>query len=140
MAGFIRSPLDRPQFSLTPEEGSPPIIPHLTQMAPGIMRAIKRQEMGYDEDESAHEPSSPEEMFSAFASLFAKAGEFPGLQDSILAMLTQMKLAYDREAMTPAPQMPQSVQPMMSMQQPMQPMQSMPMGSPQQALPQFPLR
>jgi len=139
MAGFINSPLDRGQFSLAPDEGSPPIIPGLTQMAPGIMRAIQRHEMGYDEESSMPEsPSSPEEMFSAFASLFAQAGEYPGLQDSILAMLTQMKLAYDREAMMPPlPQMPQPI-PSFTQQIPQQPPPFA--APPQNALPSFPLR
>lgn len=148
MPGLIRSPLDVSQYSLRPDESSSlPLIPNLTQMAPGLMRAIKRQEMGYGEedDASVHEPESPEEMFSVFASLFSKAGEFPGLQDSILAMLTQMKLAFDREAMMHPPIQP--MPPVMSPQQMMaapQQQQSqfplMPSSPPQDAPPQFPLR
>lgn len=114
MSGLFRSPLDRPQFSLSSsDDGSPPIIPSLTQLAPGVMRAIQRKEMGMDDEEqSGREPESPEELFAAFASLFAKAGEFPGLQGSILAMLTEMKLAYDREAMVVPPIRPQMPQPL----------------------------
>lgn len=130
MAGYIASPLDRPQFSLASDEQSPPIIPHLTQMAPGLMRAIKRQEMGYGDEDArdSYEPSSPDEIISAFASLFAKAGDFPGLQESVILMLRQMQLAYAREAMaTPPPiQMPPTMP-----QLPMPPMAA----PPQQALP-----
>lgn len=119
MAGPFNSPLDRPQFSLAPDEGSPPIIPNLTQMAPGLMRAVKRKEMGYDEDaaQDSYEPSSPDEILSAFASLFAQAGEFPGLQESVILMLRQMQLAYAREAMATPPQimMPPTIPPQFPM-------------------------
>jgi hypothetical protein len=78
---------------------APPIIPGRTQIAPGAMRALLRNqpdddEMGMEDQQEA--PQSEQGLLADFGNLFWKAGEYPGLQDVMLSFVKALKKASDQ--------------------------------------------
>lgn len=100
MAGYINSPLDRPQ--VPPPDASLPIIPQLTQLAPGMMRAVMRSQGMQNDEESDDnlETATPPDLVNLAGKVFVKAQETPGLIDAIISMGRTIKIA-----MTQLPQL-----------------------------------
>ena len=102
MPGVLRTPND---MSAPPPIGatmSPPLIPGLTQLPPGVMRALLRggqEDAGEQRSEGAEEPQEPQteqSILAEFGNLFWKAGEYPGLQDVMLSFVKALKKASDQ--------------------------------------------
>mgnify|MGYP001584868790 CR=1 FL=1 len=102
MPGVLRTPTD---MSAPPPVGatmSPPIIPGLTQLPPGVMRALLRGgqeeagEQGSEGAEEQQEPQTEQSILAEFGNLFWKAGEYPGLQDVMLSFVKALKKASDQ--------------------------------------------
>lgn len=96
---------------------SPPVIPGLTQLSPGTMRAILRGEMGSQENadipEKDEQEDTPQGILAESLNLFWKAGEFGGLQDVIMSALKALvKASPQRQGMMASPlRMPVSMPP-----------------------------
>ena len=104
MPGILRTPTD---MSAPPPVGatmSPPIIPGLTQLPPGVMRSLLRggqeedEDMGMEDQErqAQQEPQTEQSLLAEFGNLFWKAGEYPGLQDVMLSFVKALKKASDQ--------------------------------------------
>lgn len=110
MPGIIRSPLDMPHVPMQ-QDLAPPIIPRVTQMAPGQMRAVMRKMYGMDEDEEMappphveeeERPCTPPELMAKFGKLFYEAGEYPGLQEAIQSLGRAMMKAQRESGLQPS--------------------------------------
>ncbi len=109
MPGILRTPTDDSAPPMMGAQLSPPIIPGLTQLDPGTMRSLMRRDMGLDmpmeqgaEAQQEQEPESEQDILVAAGNLFAKASEYPGLQDILLSYLKGIKKAFDqRTAVSP---------------------------------------
>ena len=119
---------------------APPIIPGRTQIAPGAMRALLRNEAADDKSESEpmieeQESQDPQDMLAEFGHLFWKAGEHPGLQDVMLSFAKALRKQSDQRSISmmtspPLLRTPDDTMP------PQMAMPRMAMAGPEQSAPQ----